>query len=151
MRPVRQAARACVADLPATPASDKTRRMKQFMRLFSFSAVLALGAGVAHAEFTKADGDKFVAFFDKLADTVVADKDDCVKMGTDMNAQIDANKDVLAKVDEARKSGKPMAPELRDHLMATSRKMAPAVEKCKGDKNVAAAFTKLPHGPPAKH
>ena len=125
--------------------------MKQFMRVFGFTAVLALGAGVVHAEMSKADGDKFLAFFDKLADTVVADKADCAKMGTDMTKQVDDNKDILAKVDEARKSGKPMPVEMRNHVMATSRKMAPAIEKCKADKNVSAAFQKLPHGPPPHH
>ena len=125
--------------------------MKQFLRSIGFAGVLALGAGVAHADFTKADGDKFLAFFDKLADTVVADKDNCPKMGTDMNALIDANKEILAKVDEARKSGKPMPQEVRDHLMATMHKMAPAVEACKADKTVTAAFQKLPHGPPPHH
>ena len=125
--------------------------MKQFLRLVSFAGVLALGAGVVHAEMSKADGDKFLAFFDKLANTVVADKDDCPKMGNDMTSLIDANKEILAKVDEARKSGKPMPPEIRDHVMATSRKMAPAIEKCKTDKNVAAAMQKLPHGPPPHH
>ena len=32
-----------------------------------------------------------------------------------------------------------------------SRKMAPAIDKCKADKNVSAAMQKLPHGPPPHH
>jgi hypothetical protein len=121
-----------------------------FMRMVCISGVLALGAGVAHAQLSKDDGDKFLAFFDKLADTVVADQADCAKMGTDMTKMIDDNKAILDKVNEARKSGKPMPSDVREHVMATSRKMAPSLQKCKDDKNVSAAMKKLP-GPPPHH
>ncbi len=128
--------------------------MKQFMRVCCF---LVLAASSAHADKVApppADDHvaKFLAFFDKLADTVVADKADCSKMATDVNKQIDDNKALLDDAKAAQASGKQLPPDARNHMMATGKRMASAMmEKC-NDAGVKAAFDRLPkHGPPAKH
>ena len=135
------------------------------MKLFRIALALAALSTAAHAEapappkattVAKGDADKFLAFFDKLADTVVADKADCSKMATDLNAQIDANKDLLAKAKQAQDSGAQLPDDAKKRMMATAQRMMGAMmEKCSKDKGVEAAFQRLPHGnhgapPPAK-
>lgn len=128
-------------------------------KLLGVGCFLFLAATAAHADKAApppaADDHvtKFLAFFDKLADTVVADKADCAKMATDVNKQIDDNKAILEDAKAAQASGKQLPPEAREHMMATARRMGDAMmEKCQSDKAVQAAFGRLPkHGPPAKH
>jgi hypothetical protein len=100
----------------------------------------------AAAEASPADVDKFLAFWDKLVDTIVADKDSCPKMATDINALIDGNKDLLAKAGEAAKAGKKLPKTAEDHMMAGVKKMMPAMQKCQSDKAVQAAFQRLDVG-----
>ena len=123
--------------------------MKKFLTLCT---ALALTARVAHAD-TTAPSDavkKFLAFFDKIVDTVVADQDDCPKMAKDVNALIDANKDVLEAAKKAKAEGKKLPDDARQHMMDASKKMMPGMQKCGKDKDVSAAFQRLDMGPPAK-
>ena len=107
-------------------------------------AVALLVSSSAFADM-KADGDKFIAFFDKLADTVTADKADCAKMATDINASVDANKALLDAVKEHMKSGQKMPDDMRQHVMATGKRIGEAVAaKCSNDKPVQAAIGRLP-------
>lgn len=98
------------------------------------------------AEVNQADVDKFLAFFDKIVDAVVADKDNCPKMATDINGLIDANKDLLAMANEAQKSGKKLPKSAEQHMMASAQKMGPAMQKCQSDKAVQAAFMRMAGG-----
>ncbi len=95
-----------------------------------------------------ADVKEALAFFDKLADTVVADKGTCPKMGTDMNSLIDANADVLKKRDEARAKGQKLPKDAEQHMKDTARRMMPAIMPCTKDASVKSAMDrlKLPHG-----
>ena len=122
--------------------------MKYFI---STCLVFALSARVAAAD-TSADVQKFVAFFDKIVDTVVADKDDCGKMAKDLNTLIDANKDVIEAAKKAQAEGKQVPPEVRQHMMDGAKKMMAGMQKCGSDPAVKAAFDRLPkHGPPPAH
>ena len=103
------------------------------------------------AEVAQADIDKWLAFWDKLVDTVVADKDDCTKMAGDINSLADANKDILTKAAEASKSGKKLPKTAEDHMMAGVKKMMPAMQKCQNDKDVQAAFMRLDVGNHKQH
>ena len=115
------------------------------MKLLACAVALMMSSSAFADTLAKADGDKFIAFFDKLADTVVADKADCSKMASDVNASIDANKAMLDSVKEAMKSGKQMSDEMRQHVMATGKRLAQGVaEKCSNDKAVQAAIERLP-------
>jgi hypothetical protein len=122
--------------------------MKRFMRA---CCAVVLAGSVAFA----ADDaiSNFLAFFDKVADAAVADKDDCATMAKDINKLIDDNKAVLDAAKKAQASGKALPADARNHMMATGKRMAAAVaEKCKDDKGVTAAMARLPkHGPPARH
>jgi hypothetical protein len=91
----------------------------------------------------KADVDKWLAFFDKLVDIVVADKDACPKMATDVGAHIDANADLLKKAQEAEDKGQKLPKDAEDHMKASAQKMMGGMQKCMNDKGVQAAFSKL--------
>ena len=60
----------------------------------------------AAPEVSQADAEKFLVFFNKLVDTVVANKDDCTKLAAGINGVIDGNKDMIAKANEAKAAGK---------------------------------------------
>lgn len=111
------------------------------LQSFSIVIVLALVARVAHAD--DVDVKKYVAFLDKLAETVAADQDNCPKMGTDLNALIDANKDVLEAAHKARAEHKTLPADAQKHLQETMRKIGPGMQKCHTDKSVSAALARL--------
>ena len=115
------------------------------MKLLACAVALVASSSAFADTVTKADGDKFIAFFDKLADTVTADKNDCAKMASDVNASIDANKALLDSVKEAMKSGKQMPDDMRKQVMAAGKRIAEAESvKCGNDKGVQAAIGRLP-------
>jgi hypothetical protein len=128
----------------------------KLLKMLSLALVLS-SVGVARADDLKSeDAKKFLAFFDKIVDTVIADKDSCPKMATDVNALIDANKDMIELAKKAKADGKKMPEDAKKHMMDQTQKMIPAMRACGNDKNVQAAFQRLdmdgPHGapPPAK-
>src|SRR4051812_48603910 len=100
-------------------------------------------APAAGKEPSKADVDKFLAFFDKLVDTVVADKDACPKMATDVNKLIDANQDLLKMGAEAKAKGMQLPKDAQDHMMASTKKMMGGMQKCGNDPEVQKAFQRL--------
>ncbi len=124
--------------------------MKLFRTVF---IALAVTAGIASADAPKKDTatstassddvKKFLAFFDKLVDTVVADKDSCPKMAKDVNALIDANQAVLEMAKKAKESGKQLPDDAKQHMMESAKRMMPAMQKCGNDKDVNAAFQRL--------
>jgi hypothetical protein len=145
----------------------------KLVRTLSIALTLALGSGVALADtkpaakpapakdaskdkaapapsgssdVNKADVDKFLAFFDKIVDAVVADKDNCPKMATDINALIDANQDLLAMANKAQAEGKKLPKDAEQHMMQSAQKMGPAMQKCQSDKAVQSAFMRMASG-----
>jgi hypothetical protein len=116
--------------------------------------VLGLAAGVAFADgsgsaapsggaVSDADVKRFLAFWDKLVDVAVADKDNCPKMGTDLNALIDANKDVIAAADKARAAGKQLPADAAQHVKDGATKFAQNVMGCAKDATVKGAMQRL--------
>ena|SRR5438874_5252640 len=115
------------------------------MKLFkSFSVVIVLAFGIRTARADdSADIKRYLAFLDKIVDTVVADQDNCTKMGTDLSALIDANKDILEIAHKARAAGKTLPPDAMKHVQDNMKKMGPGMQKCHADKTVSAALAKL--------
>lgn len=83
---------------------------------------------------------KYLAFFDKVVDTTVADKDDCDKMGGDLTAMFAANADLLDEANQLKKAGKKFDKAAQDHMLEGIKKMAPAINKCMVNEKVKAAF-----------
>ena len=100
----------------------------------------------AASEVDAAGVAKFLAFWDKFVDTVVADAKSCPKMATDINALIDANKDLLAMAAEAQKAGKKLPKSAQDHMMGSIKKLMPAMQACQNDKAVQAAMMRMSMG-----
>jgi len=131
----------------------------KLVRSISVAIAMTLAAGTvyakgadkkpapAKAEVSKADAHKFLVFFDKLVDTVVADKDKCDKMAGDLNHLIDANKDVLEMARKAAAAGKDLPKDAKDHMTASVQKMIPAMQNCGKDAKVQAAFGRLDVSP----
>lgn len=123
--------------------------------LYTVSLALVLGFGAFGARTARADETsdmkKFMAFFDKIVDTVVADQDSCPKMATDINALIDKNKDVLEMAKKYANSNKKMPAEMQKHMQEQVGRMMPGIQKCGQDKGVQAAFARLDVGPKKHH
>ena len=123
------------------------RGMKLFAALL-VTLTLSLPT-VARAD-DAADLERFVSWFEKLADQVTADKTDCTKVATDINTSIDSNKDLMDKAKAARAAGKQMPKPQMDRMIAAGQKMGQALgAKCGNDKGVQAAVQRLP-GPKHK-
>lgn len=123
--------------------------------LYTVSLALVLGFGAFGARTARADETsdmkKFMAFFDKIVDTVVADQDNCPKMGADVNTLIDKNQDVLEMAKKYAKSNKKMPPEMQKHMQEQVGRMMPGIQKCGQDKSVQAAFARLDVSGPRHH
>jgi hypothetical protein len=99
----------------------------------------------AKVEVSKADADRFAAFFNKLIDLIVANQDDCAKMTTSMNGLFDANAALIKDGKEAQKAGTALPKDIKDKMDARIEKeMVPALKKkCFGDKGVQAAMQRM--------
>ena len=100
-----------------------------------------------------ADVKAFLAFFDKLTDIAVADKDDCKKMAADLNKHIDDNKALLDKAAEAQAKNQKLPDSAKEHMMKNVQRLMGAMQKCGADPGVQAALNRMPKGggpPPAK-
>ena len=102
-------------------------------------------------EVSKADGEKFMAFFNKLVGAIVQNKEDCPKMASAVTVVIDANVAMLKKTNEQKAAGKRLPKALEDKMMARVKdEMLPAMQKCGGDKDVQAALARMENpGAPA--
>jgi hypothetical protein len=101
------------------------------------------GSGSASGTVSDADVKRWLAFFDKLVDIVVNDKDSCPKMGTDLNSLIDANQDLLALAQKVRAQGKQLPPDAVKHMQDSMTKMMPGMMNCKDDATVKGAIQRL--------
>jgi len=110
---------------------------------------LCLMPAVARAD-DSADLERFVGWFEKLADQVTADKDNCGKIASDINTSVDSNKELMDKAKAARAAGKQMPKEQMNRVMAAGQKIGQAIAaKCGNDKGVHDAMAHLP-GPHQK-
>ncbi|HEY0991630.1 MAG TPA: hypothetical protein VGD80_31475 [Kofleriaceae bacterium] len=100
---------------------------------------------------SQATADKFIAFFDKLVEIAVANKDDCTKMATAVNGHVDANQALLKEIADAKAQNKEAPQAMKDHVTQKTRdELQPAIAKCSQDKAVLTAFGRLRGGRPAK-
>ena len=117
----------------------------------AFTMVAILGAGtIASAdkeaprdEVSQADADKFLGFFNKFVDSVVANKDNCPKMATAVNGVIDGNSEIIRKANEARAAKKKLPKATEEKMMARVKEMMPAMQKCGSDKDVQSAIARM--------
>ena len=104
---------------------------------------------VAHADAPPAtqmapnDVTKWLAFFDKLVNTVVDTQRTCDKMAVDVNQVMETNKDAIALAKQAKATGKKLPPEAKAKMVDGVKKMMPGMQNCGQNDKVRAAFAKL--------
>src|SRR3954447_13198443 len=91
-------------------------------------------------EVSAADTEKYLAFFDKVVDTVAAAKDDCNKMGDDLGGLFAAHHALLEQANANKKAGLKFTKAAQDHMLGGIKKMAPSINKCMANEKVAGAF-----------
>ena len=114
-------------------------------------ALCVSAIGIVHAEpdrrpveMSAADTAKWLAFFDKLVDTMVRTSTaPCDKMATEVNAVIDANRDAVAVARAAHTAGRRLPKAAQQHMMAGVKRMIPGMRRCGSDGKVRAAFARL--------
>jgi hypothetical protein len=97
----------------------------------------------AQEEMAPADVTRWLSFFDKLVDAVVANEQSCDKMAHQVSVVIDANRGSIAIARDARDKGKKLPIEAQHHMLAGVKKMSPGIENCADNARVKAAFAKL--------
>ena len=93
-----------------------------------------------------ADVKEFLAFFDKLVDAIVADKDDCTKMAGSINTVVDANQKTIAMAKDAKAKGKKLPATAQQRMLDGARRMVGALDKCGHDEAVGSAFKRIDLG-----
>jgi uncharacterized protein (DUF1501 family) len=115
------------------------------MKLFSSLLVTLALSTSAFAQVNAADFDTFMKWFNGLADQVVADQNDCVKMANDINASVAANKAMIDKAKANIQAGQKLTQDQMQRVMQAGQRLAQAIAaKCAQDKNVQAAVMNLP-------
>ena len=113
-------------------------------------AFVVAATGLAHAadssEVSADQARKWVALFDKIVDSVVADRNDCDGMAAHINGLVVANQPTIAMAREAKAQGKHLPAAAQQHMLDGARRMLGAMDKCGRDEKVAAAFRHLDLG-----
>ena len=94
-------------------------------------------------EMPKADAAKWMTFFDKLVNTVVASEGSCDKLATNVSNVIDANKDAITVARNAKQKNMKLPAEAQTKMVEGVKKMVPSMQKCGQDEKVRTAFAKL--------
>lgn len=121
---------------------------RTLLALALLAGICASAFGIANAddkppqEMSAADTQKWVAFFDKLVDTVVK-ASTCDKLAGDVNKLVAANQDAIATAKAAHEAGRKLPQSAQQHMMTGVKKMVPGLQKCGQDDKVRAAFAKL--------
>lgn len=97
-------------------------------------------------ELSPQETEKFLAFFNKFVDTVVAAKEDCAKLTKDINALIDANGEMLEKIRQAKAANKDLPQAAKEKMMSRVKEMMPAMSKCQNDAGFVAAMKRMEAG-----
>lgn len=127
--------------------------MKLVRRVW-FAVALAAAPAVAHAdqqapaEVTPSEAYAWVSLFEKVVDTVVANKDSCPRMAHDLHEVVDANQETIKIARDAKAKGKQLPSEARLRMLDGMRRMMAALDKCGRDEQVAAAFKRIDLGRP---
>lgn len=120
----------------------------------SVAIAIALAGGTAAAqpdkqapaEVTPSEARAWIVVFDKVVDAVVAHRQDCSKMATELNGVVDANQDAIAIARDAKAKGKKLPPSAQQHMLDGMRRMVAALDKCGRDEKVGAAFKRIDLG-----
>ena len=100
----------------------------------------------APAEVTPSEARAWVALFDKVVDTVVANREHCDKMAAGLHAIIDANQATIEMARDAKARGKKLPASVHQHMRDSMRRMIAALDKCGRDEKVAGAFKRIDLG-----
>jgi len=100
----------------------------------------------APAEVTPSEASAWIGVFDKVVDTVVANREDCAKMASDLNVVVDSNKTTIAMAKDAKAKGKKLPTSAQQHMVDGARKMMGSLDKCGRDQKVGAAFARIDLG-----
>lgn len=114
-------------------------------------AIVVAAASIAHAadsnnEVSADQAKAWVGLFDKIVDSVVADRNDCERMAAHVNGLAVANQPTIAMAREAKAAGKHLPADAQQHMLDSMRRMVGALDKCGRDDKVAAAFRHLDLG-----
>jgi hypothetical protein len=106
----------------------------------------------AKQEVSAAEAEKFLVFFNKVVDAMVANKDDCAKLTTSVNGLIDQNVDLVKKMQEAKAANKDLPLDAKQKMLGRIKEMTPALQKCGQDPGFTAAMQRVNNksAPPAK-
>ena len=102
----------------------------------------------APAEVTPNEAHAWVTLFEKVVDTVVANRDHCPSMARDLNEVVDANQDTIKIARDAKAKGKKLPVSAQQRMLDGMRRMLSALEKCGNDDQVSAAFKRIDLGGP---
>ncbi len=100
------------------------------------------------AEVTLNEAHAWVTLFEKVVDTVVANREHCPSMARDLNAVVDANQDTIKLARDAKAKGKKLPVDAQQRMLEAMRRMLTALEKCGRDEQVTAAFKRIDLGSP---
>ena len=98
------------------------------------------------AEVTPNEARSWLALFDKIVDTVVANREDCPKMASGLNDVIDGNQETIAMARDAKAKGNRLPKSVQQQMLDGMRKMVAALDKCARDEKVAGAFRRIDLG-----
>ncbi|HEY4241901.1 MAG TPA: hypothetical protein VGM88_18900 [Kofleriaceae bacterium] len=129
--------------------------------LLSSAIFLGLAAPIAQADkappptapakdapketISKADAERFMAFFNKLIDVIVTNQADCPKMATAINSHIDSNAALIKEMNDPKNQNKDVPKEYKDKMdTRVQNEMMPALQKkCMMDKGVQTAMERM--------
>jgi hypothetical protein len=89
------------------------------------------------------DVKKWLAFFDTVVDTVVADKGSCDKMGDDLAGLMTKNADIIKTANEHKAAGKKLPKDAQTHMLDGIKKMGGSLQPCMKNEKVKGAFDKF--------
>ncbi|MDX2090705.1 MAG: peptidylprolyl isomerase [Kofleriaceae bacterium] len=100
------------------------------------------------------DAAKTLTFFSAMLDTMLANKADCGKMASAIDALVDKNKPLLTRLKGYEKDGRRLPKDAEAKLAERMQRDFPQIEKCLTDPALAAAMKRvsdpsLPPGPSA--
>jgi hypothetical protein len=87
--------------------------------------------------------EAFLAFYDQFVGIVDSDQNNCEKMANELDALLQANKDVLAQGREASARGKVLPTAAQQHIAEASKKIGPGAQKCGSNQRVIQALQQL--------
>ena len=101
-------------------------------------------------EVEAGEAERILEFFNRFADTIIANKDDCKKMAAAINTFVDANAENIKKAKEIKDGKKRLPRAIEEKMMARLKEMVPAMQKCQKDADVKKALERAKGETPKK-